>query len=335
MKQPTHIRAADPDDGGATVKATAQFVYRAHQMDKVEVLARVLQAAGRGRTIVFVQTKRTAARVTDDLKARGFAAGELHGDLGQGAREQAMRALRNGKIDVLVATDVAARGIDVDDVTHVINYECPDDERTYLHRIGRTGRAGNTGIAITFVDWDDVHRWKLIDKTLDLGIPEPVETYSTSPHLFDDLEIEAGVTGKLPKAKRVLAGLNAEELEDLGETGGHRGGDFSGNGRGGRGGGRGRDSRDGGGTGRGRGRGRKSDGRSATREDETSGTPKVAKKVRTRTRRARKVEEDVPTATGAIPVVKASGKDSAGEAPKKPRRRRTRGGKPTIQTKAE
>ena len=157
MTLPTHIRAADPDDTGATVKATAQFVYRAHAMDKVEVLARILQARDRGLTIVFCQTKRTAAKVADDLDERGFAAAAIHGDLGQGAREQALRAFRNGKVDVLVATDVAARGIDVDDVTHVINYQCPEDEKTYLHRIGRTGRAGNTGIAVTFVDWDDLH----------------------------------------------------------------------------------------------------------------------------------------------------------------------------------
>jgi superfamily II DNA/RNA helicase len=147
-------------------------------MDKVEMLARMLQARGRGLTIIFSRTKRTAAKVADDLTERGFAAAAIHGDLGQGAREQALRAFRNGKVDVLVATDVAARGIDVENVTHVINYQCPEDEKTYVHRIGRTGRAGNTGIAVTFVDWDDLHRWALINKALDLGIPEPEETYS-------------------------------------------------------------------------------------------------------------------------------------------------------------
>ncbi|MGO3485132.1 MAG: DEAD/DEAH box helicase, partial [Cellulosimicrobium funkei] len=171
MKQPTHIRANDPDDGGQTVKNIEQVVYRAHALDKVEMLARILQAEGRGRTIVFARTKRTAAKVADELVDRGFAAGSIHGDLGQGAREQALRAFRNGKIDVLVATDVAARGIDVEDVTHVVNYQCPEDEKTYLHRTGRTGRAGNKGTAVTFVDWDDIPRWSLIDKALDLGIP--------------------------------------------------------------------------------------------------------------------------------------------------------------------
>jgi superfamily II DNA/RNA helicase len=219
MTQPTHIRASDPEDAGATVLSVKQFVYRTHAMDKVEIVARLLQSEGRGLTIIFCRTKRTAAKVADDLVDRGFAAAAIHGDLGQGAREQALRAFRSGKVDVLVATDVAARGIDVTDVTHVVNYQCPEDEKTYLHRIGRTGRAGASGVAVTFVDWDDMPRWGLVDKALDLGFPEPVETYSTSEHLFTDLGIAPGVTGVLPRADRTRAGLGAEAVEDLGETG--------------------------------------------------------------------------------------------------------------------
>jgi superfamily II DNA/RNA helicase len=221
MTQPTHIRASDPTDTGATVLATMQFVYRAHAMDKVEMLARLLQARDRGLTIIFARTKRTAAKVADELLDRGFAAAAIHGDLGQGAREQALRAFRKGKVDVLVATDVAARGIDVENVTHVVNYGCPEDEKAYLHRIGRTGRAGHTGVAVTFVDWDDLHRWTMIDKALDLGIPNPVETYSTSAHFFADLHIPEGTRGTLPRAARTRAGLDAEAVEDLGETGKH------------------------------------------------------------------------------------------------------------------
>ncbi|MDO5727192.1 MAG: DEAD/DEAH box helicase [Bowdeniella nasicola] len=219
MTQPTHIRAQGGTDDSATVRAVTQVVYRAHAMNKLEMLARILQAEDRGLTIVFTRTKRNAARVTEDLNERGFAAAELHGDLGQGAREQAMRAFRSGKVDVLVATDVAARGIDIDDVTHVINYQCPDDERTYLHRIGRTGRAGKAGTAVTFVDWDDTHRWMLIDKALNFNAGEPVETYHTSEHLRTDLNIPADATGRLPKSEQRRAGLDAEKLEDLGETG--------------------------------------------------------------------------------------------------------------------
>jgi superfamily II DNA/RNA helicase len=219
MTQPTHIRAADPDDEGLTKRDIRQLIYRAHSMDKIEVVARILQARGRGRTIIFTKTKRTAAKVAEELVDRGFAAAAIHGDLGQGAREQALRAFRNNKVDVLVATDVAARGIDVDDVTHVINYQCVEDEKIYLHRVGRTGRAGNKGTAVTFVDWDDMPRWGLINKALGLSVPEPVETYSSSPHLYEELDIPEGTKGRLPRNKRVLAGVDAEVLEDLGETG--------------------------------------------------------------------------------------------------------------------
>ncbi len=214
LNQPTHIRAEE-NDAGQTHENTSQFVYRAHSMDKPEMLARALQARDRGLTMVFARTKRTAQKVADDLTERGFAAAAVHGDLGQGAREKALRAFRAGKVDVLVATDVAARGIDIDDVTHVINYQCPEDEKTYVHRIGRTGRAGRTGVAITFVDWDETHRWASVNDLLGLGQPLPVETYSTSEHLFADLGIPSGSTGRLPMSHRTRAGLDAEEEENL------------------------------------------------------------------------------------------------------------------------
>ncbi len=215
MSKPTHIRASAPGDDTHTVKNIRQIVYRAHALNKDEVIARILQARGRGRTLIFTRTKRSAARLAEDLERRGFATGALHGDLGQGAREQALHAFRNGKVDVLVATDVAARGIDVDDVTHVINYQCPEDEKIYVHRIGRTGRAGNKGTAVTFVDWDDVTRWKMIDKQLGLGMPEPVETYHTSEHLYSDLDLPEAAGPRLPASQRTAAGLDAEEVEDL------------------------------------------------------------------------------------------------------------------------
>ncbi|WP_010147942.1 DEAD/DEAH box helicase [Serinicoccus profundi] len=235
MTQPTHIRAvSDDDDGRQTVAAVEQFAYRAHAMDKIEMVARILQAEGRGLTIIFARTKRTAAKVADELADRGFASAAIHGDLGQGAREQALRAFRSGKVDVLVATDVAARGIDVEAVTHVINYQCPEDEKTYLHRIGRTGRAGATGVAVTFVDWDDMPRWGLINKALDLGYPEPEETYSSSPHLFEQLSIPEGTRGTLPRSARTRAGLDAERVEDIEGDAGRERGSSRGRGRGGR-----------------------------------------------------------------------------------------------------
>jgi superfamily II DNA/RNA helicase len=219
MTNPLHLRAPDMGDENATVDAIEQHVWRVHPMDKIELLARILQADGRELAMIFTRTKRKAQRIYDDLTERGFAVGAVHGDLGQGAREQALRAFRGGKVDVLVATDVAARGIDVDNVTHVVNYECPDDEKTYLHRIGRTGRAGHSGTAVTFVDWEDIARWQMIDRALKLPFKDPIETYSTSDHVYTGLNIPAGTGGSLPNADRTRAGLSAEKVEDLGETG--------------------------------------------------------------------------------------------------------------------
>ncbi|MFD7115403.1 DEAD/DEAH box helicase [Streptomyces microflavus] len=289
MSQPTHINATSPDDEGTTVKNTAQYVYRAHNMDKPEMLSRILQADGRGLAMIFCRTKRTAADIAEQLEKRGFASGAVHGDLGQGAREQALRAFRNGKVDVLVCTDVAARGIDVEGVTHVINYQSPEDEKTYLHRIGRTGRAGAKGIAITLVDWDDIPRWQLINKALDLKFPDPPETYSTSPHLFEELGIPAGTKGVLPRGERTRAGLRAEEVEDLGETGG---------------------------------RGRKSAAAPApAREEREPRTRTPRQRRRTRGGSTEEGTATVPApAKEATPVTPAG--DEASEGPRTPRRRR-------------
>ncbi|WP_242539414.1 DEAD/DEAH box helicase [Streptomyces albidoflavus] len=288
MTQPTHIRATSPDDEGATVANIAQHVFRAHSMDKPELVSRILQAEGRGLAMIFCRTKRTAADIAEQLQRRGFASGAVHGDLGQGAREQALRAFRNGKVDVLVCTDVAARGIDVEGVTHVINYQTPEDEKTYLHRIGRTGRAGRTGIAITLVDWDDIPRWQLINKALELTFNDPVETYSTSPHLYEELRIPEGTKGTLPRADRTRAGLAAEELEDLGETGG-RGA------RGGR-----ADAR--------RGRGGRSEGREERQEERSEPGERPARQPR---RRRRTRSGEALAATGAPAVTEAPAKAEA------------------------
>lgn len=200
--RPIHIRVSDPDEG-KTKADIKQVVYRAHSLDKDEIVGRILQAEGRGKTVIFVKTKRLCSKLADELIERGFKAAPLHGDMAQTARERSMAAFREGKKDVLVATEVAARGIDVDDVTHVINYSVPEDEKAYLHRTGRTGRAGKLGVAVTFVDWEDMTRWQNINKELELGIPEPTETYSSSPHLFADLMIPEGTKGRLKKAKPV------------------------------------------------------------------------------------------------------------------------------------
>lgn len=291
MTQPTHIRAVSEDGEGATVANIAQHVFRAHNMDKPELVSRILQAEGRGLAMIFCRTKRTAADIAEQLEKRGFASGAVHGDLGQGAREQALRAFRNGKVDVLVCTDVAARGIDVEGVTHVINYQTPEDEKTFLHRVGRTGRAGNKGIAVTLVDWDDIPRWQLINKALELDFHDPVETYSTSPHLFEELNIPAGTKGILPRAERTRAGLKAENLEDLGETGG----------RGGRG---------------GRDRGPAAAAVVTEERPERTRTPRQR-------RRTRGGAEAGAEGVVATPVAEAPQAPAADE-PRRPRRRRTR-----------
>lgn len=291
MSQPTHIRATSPDDEGATVANITQHIFRAHSLDKPELVSRVLQADGRGLAMIFCRTKRTAADLAEQLEQRGFASGAVHGDLGQGAREQALRAFRNGKVDVLVCTDVAARGIDVEGVTHVINYQTPEDEKTYLHRIGRTGRAGASGTAITLVDWDDIPRWQLINKALDLPFNEPEETYSTSAHLYELLGIPEGTKGVLPRAERTRAGLDAEEIEDLGETGG-----------------------------RGRGRGGRKSGPAASTETEERPARTRTPRQRRRTRGGQSVGEAPAGAEAAVETAEAP----ATEAPAPRRRRRTR-----------
>jgi superfamily II DNA/RNA helicase len=291
LHHPVTIHAGHTADSGLS-PLTKQVVYRTHPLNKLEMLARILQARNRGLTMIFTRTKRAADRVAEDLDFRGFAVAAVHGDLGQGARERALRAFRTGKIDVLVATDVAARGLDVSGVTHVINYDCPEDPDTYTHRIGRTGRAGATGVAVTFVDWEDMPRWVLIDKSMGLNMPQPPETYHTSPALYADLDIPTDISGTLPTAERNRAGLAAEVEEDLG---------------GGR-----RRTRDGG-RGPGRGRGGRSRGGNAGEEtsaqapepaDETSGRPR-------RQRRRRRVDEPISGAESAesTPAENAAGPD--------------------------
>jgi superfamily II DNA/RNA helicase len=219
MRHPMNIRAESSYEN-ATVPATAQFIYQAHDLDKPEIIGRILQADDAGKVIVFTRTKRQAQRVADDLAERGFSASPLHGDMAQVAREKALTKFREDKLRVLVATDVAARGIDVAGVSHVINYTCPEDDKTYVHRIGRTGRAGATGTAVTFVDWQDLHRWKMINKALDLPFDEPQETYSTSEHLYHDLGIAPGTKGRIADPKPAERRSDRSDRGDRGDRAG-------------------------------------------------------------------------------------------------------------------
>ena len=202
LNRPVNIRA-EGHDAKATVPDITQFAYQSHNLDKPEIVARLAQGTNTTKMMVFCRTKRAAQRLTDELEDRGFLAAAIHGDLNQAQRERALKDFRADKVSILVATDVAARGIDITGVSHVVNYECPDTANTYVHRIGRTGRAGHKGVSVTLVDWADSTRWKVIDKELELELPPLVETYSSSPHLFTDLEIPEGTRGRLPGAKPV------------------------------------------------------------------------------------------------------------------------------------
>ena len=317
LEHPVNIRAESADDE-TTVPATAQFVYQAHMLDKPEVVARILQAQDRGRVMIFSRTKRSAQRLTDDLAERGFAATSIHGDLNQVAREKALKRFREGTVDVLVATDVAARGIDVTGVTHVINYECPDDEKTYVHRIGRTGRAGASGIAITFVDWADQTRWKVINNALGLPFETPEETYSTSAHLFHDLGIDPKAKGRLneptpePPRERESGGRGQGRR---GSEGKREGGDTK------------REGGEGEGTGGGRNRNRR---RLRNGVDAAATTTDAGTAV-----------EATPTASTVVPVVEptqqvesSDAAETATEGDASKRRRRRRGGRGRSRTEA-
>ncbi len=292
MRHPVNVRAESPDEN-ATVPTTAQFVYRAHRMDKEEILSRILQAENRGLVMMFARTKRQTQSIADELKARGFSVAAVHGDINQQGREKALAAFRAGKVTVLLATDVAARGIDVEGVTHVVNVSCPEDEKTYLHRIGRTGRAGASGVAVTLVDWEDMARWSAINTALGLPYPDPPETYSTSEHLFHDLGIPPGTTGMMP-------GVTRTPVEPRPDSGGRRGGSGGGRSSGSRG------SRSGSSGGRGRDRARAGGQPGAGSSSAGSGPVEAA------------------ASSGGEP-----GQANQSGTPRKRRRRRTRGGSST------
>jgi superfamily II DNA/RNA helicase len=167
---------------GQTVTAMAHRFLRVHQMDKVRMVASICRGAE--RAIVFVRTKRGADQLTESLRAEGVDARAIHGDLRQQLRERALRHFADGRLPVLVATDVAARGIDVDDIDVVIHYDPPEDHKGYLHRSGRTARAGRQGLVVTLVLWNEQRDVERIQKRLGLTVPV-VEMFSNDPRLGD------------------------------------------------------------------------------------------------------------------------------------------------------
>jgi superfamily II DNA/RNA helicase len=151
-------------------------------MDKVKVLAAITK--GVNRVLVFCNTKRAADRLVTKLSREGVKAGAIHGDLRQGAREQALAEFMSGKVPVLVATDVAARGLHVEGIDVVVHYDPTDDHKNYLHRSGRTARAGESGVAVTLMLWNQENDVRVVQRRLGLSIPV-VEVFSNDPRLAD------------------------------------------------------------------------------------------------------------------------------------------------------
>ena len=147
-----------------TVQAIKQCYYQVRKEDKKEATARLLEYYAPKRTLVFCNTKRQVDELISELKGRGYFADGIHGDMKQAQRDRVMADFRSGKTEILIATDVAARGIDVDDVDVVFNYDLPQDEEYYVHRIGRTGRAGREGVALSFVSGKEAYKLKDIER---------------------------------------------------------------------------------------------------------------------------------------------------------------------------
>ena len=179
LKDPVRhqVEAAVP-----TVESMAHRFLQVHQMDKVRTVAAICRAAH--KAILFVRTKRGADRLVEQLHREGVRAAAIHGDLRQTSREKAIADFTSGKLPILVATDVAARGLDIEDVDVVVHYDPPEDHKAYLHRSGRTARAGGSGVAVTLVLWDQILEVERVQKRLGLQMPI-VEIFSNDPRLAD------------------------------------------------------------------------------------------------------------------------------------------------------
>jgi superfamily II DNA/RNA helicase len=168
-------------DRQPTVEGLEHHLFEVHHLDKTEVLIALLKGP-HGLTLVFTRTKRECARLARALTDAGVKAEAIHGDRTQSERERSLRRFETREVDVLVATDVAARGLDIEDVTLVVNYDPPEDHKAYVHRVGRTARAGKTGIAVTLATWTQRSDVERMAKRLNLA-PHIVEVLSTDPML--------------------------------------------------------------------------------------------------------------------------------------------------------
>lgn len=175
LDNPVHIKIASSQ---ATVESIDQRFVQVSQHNKLEALVRVLEVENTEGIIIFVRTRNSCVELAEKLEARGYASSPLHGDMNQQARERAVDQLKRGKLDILIATDVAARGLDVERIGHVVNYDIPYDTEAYVHRIGRTGRAGRTGMAILFVTHREMRMLRTIERATNsriapMNVPSP------------------------------------------------------------------------------------------------------------------------------------------------------------------
>ncbi|MEY2740825.1 MAG: DEAD/DEAH box helicase [Ilumatobacteraceae bacterium] len=180
MREPAEVSIDAPT---ATVGTMRHLFLAVHRMDKDRVIEAIARAGG--QTVVFCDTKRTCDRVADALIDLGARASALHGDMAQGARERSLRRFAEGDLRILVATDVAARGIDIDDVAVVVHHVPPLDVKTYLHRSGRTARAGRDGWAVTLAEYNQHTTCRIIQRGLRLAPQPPIEVFSNDPRLAD------------------------------------------------------------------------------------------------------------------------------------------------------
>lgn len=185
-----------------TAETITQSLYFVDQKEKKKLLIHILQDKKIDRVLVFTRTKHGADRLVKDLQKANISAEAIHGNKSQNARQRALSNFKNGNTRVLIATDIAARGIDIDDLAYVINYELGDVPETYVHRIGRTGRAGNSGIAIAFCDVEEMDNLKSIQKLIGFKIPV-VEVHPFLPANSDVVQFRA------PKNKEVVPRANA------------------------------------------------------------------------------------------------------------------------------
>ncbi|MCA0988112.1 DEAD/DEAH box helicase [Guptibacillus algicola] len=205
LKDPLTISVSK---GDVTADTVEQVYYRTFDSEKFDTLCRVIESEQVRLGIIFTKTKKGASQLTESLKKRGYRAEELHGDLTQQQRTRVMKQFRRSQLNFLVATDIAARGIDVAHVTHVINYDIPEDPERYVHRIGRTGRAGNKGVALTLVTPKDMRFLQSIESKIKLNL-------SAEPLQDESVDLEKIVKSVEKQMKTQKQESTASEIADL------------------------------------------------------------------------------------------------------------------------